>query len=101
MPMTWNDARKLEADLAAKQARQEAEQQLTDLIARYPVGSQARITRRFHESRAWGDLVTVTAHYVVDDGDGPKPSLSADHEVYGDVGWIFYADEIEPVKGAE
>lgn len=100
MTITWDEARKLNADLAAKQAQADAEQQLTALVARFPVGSKARITRRFHESRAWGDLVTITYHVVSDDGEGPAPMMGADHETYGDVGWLFLADELEPVEGA-
>lgn len=100
MPITWNEARKLEADLAAKQAHAQAEQHLAALVTRFPVGSQARITKQFHESRAWGDLVTITYHVVSDAGEGPVPMMGADHETYGDVGWLFLADELTPVKGA-
>lgn len=92
MPLTWNEARELEYRLQAEiEERQEAERQAT--FPTYKVGDKARITKRFHEDRAWGDTVTIT---YIGTNDG-HVSYGADHEVYGDVGWIFFPDELEPI----
>lgn len=91
MPITWNEARKLNADLLAKRGREA-------IMARFPVGSKARITEEFYiDPRAWGDTVTITADCSFDVGEGFTPAVCANHEVYGDVGWIFTADELEPL----
>ncbi len=90
MPITWNEARELNTKLLAQRARD-------DLMTRFPVGSKARITRMFYEDRAWGDTVTIT-DYCPFDG---IPGVCADHEDYGDVGWTFAADELEPIASSE
>ena len=100
MPITWNEARELDAKL--QRDREEAEKRRREweslpILTRFPVGSKARITRAFDDERAWGDTVTITADCSFDIGEGNTPAVCADHEVYGDCGFIFTAEELEPL----
>lgn len=93
MPITWNEARQL----AAHHLKPQAEQDLDDLVARFPVGTQARITSPYHDPRLWGDTVTITSHCIADLDEGPTAVVFAAHDIYGDVGWAFYPAELEPI----
>ncbi len=95
MPITWNEARQL----AAHHLKPQAEQDLADLVTRFPVGTQARITSTYHDPRLWGDTVTITSHCTADLDEGPTPLVIAKHDIYGDAGWVFCPGELEPIAG--
>lgn len=89
MPITWNEARKLEADLAAKAAY--------DALP-FHVGDRARIARNYHDNRLWGSEVRITGEPFDLDG---QTAIMALHLVYGkDEPWVFLVSELEPVEGA-
>ena len=89
MPITWDEARKLNTDLEAKQAY--------DAMP-FHVGDRARVNDGYHDDRLWGDVVMITGEPFDMDGNA---AIMAKHPTYGrGESWVFFVSELEPLGGA-